>query len=187
MSAKDSTTQPFQQIIQFEKEEIWKPVVGWEGWYDVSNIGRVMRVRSAPGTRKGKIIKYRTSGTGHYAMVNLCREGKKRTYKVHTLVMATFVGPYPQGMEINHINTVKTDNRWPENLEYLTPSQNQLHSSRMGIMRRGERHAYAKLTEQQVREIRSAPGIHRVIGERFGIARETVSEIKRLERWKHVV
>ena len=45
MSAKDSTTQQLQQIIQFEKEEIWKPVVSWEGFYEVSNLGRVKRVR----------------------------------------------------------------------------------------------------------------------------------------------
>lgn len=103
-------------------KEIWKDVKGWESIYQISNIGR-FKTLNYRGTGKEKII----SGwldTDGYIKVILSKKGRKRiTKSLHRLVYETFVGEIPQGMQVNHINEIKTDNRL-ENLNLMTPKEN---------------------------------------------------------------
>lgn len=69
--------------------EIWKPVPDWPE-YSVSNLGRVKRVTSSPGTRSGKILKpYKRNGG--YLVVSLCRNGKKKDMYLHRVVASAFL------------------------------------------------------------------------------------------------
>src|SRR3972149_1183846 len=91
--------------------EEWRPVVGWEGWYEVSNLGRVRRIKEAAGTRRGHILRWAVGGKPPYPRVFLCREGKVLTKRVHRLVAEAFLGPCPEGQEVNHKDGDKANPR----------------------------------------------------------------------------
>lgn len=94
--------------------EIWKDIAGYEGLYQVSSFGRVR-------SRKNRILKFRiVSG---YFRLKLSKNNKVKDFFVHRLVWEAFNGPIPKGMQVNHINEDKTDNRL-ENLNLMTPKEN---------------------------------------------------------------
>ena len=102
-------------------KENWKDVLGYEGLYQASNLGRI---RSLNYNREGKIkILKPVKAKNGYLRVNLYKDGKLKHYSVHRLVWEAFNGKIPEGYEINHINEIKTDNRL-ENLNLMTPKQN---------------------------------------------------------------
>lgn len=107
-------------------EEIWKPVVGYEDKYEVSNLGRVRSLdHEVWGGRsfykkRGRILSQNQTG-GQHPRVNL---GRDKTRLVHQLVMESFVGPAPEGMEVCHNNGQCSDNR-AVNLRYDTRSSNR--------------------------------------------------------------
>ena len=152
--------------------EEWRPIPGFEGLYDVSNIGRVRSYKRGP---PGRILRAAINPSTRYFCFSIVRlREKRRTRPVHVLVAAAFLGQRPRGYQVNHISGDRQDNR-PENLEYLTPSENQLHACRVLGSRRGK----VKLTDDQVREIRTLAGtmVQREIGRRFGVMGSYVSEI----------
>lgn len=102
------------------ENEIWKPVIGYEGLYEVSNQGRVKSLNYNK-TGKEKILRP-WKGRG-YLQVSLWKDGKRRTPLVAKLVWGSFNGPIPEGMEVNHINEDRTDNRL-ENLNLMTRKEN---------------------------------------------------------------
>lgn len=114
-------------------EEIWKDVVGYEGLYQVSNLGRVksckkLIIRKNKGNfiLKEKIMKNSVTGYGYY-MVNLYKNGKYTHFLVHRLVALAFI-PNPLNKPcINHIDAVKTNNK-TNNLEWVTYGENNLHA-----------------------------------------------------------
>lgn len=109
-------------------EDIWRPVVGYEGLYEVSNTGRV---RSLYDARHQKYrVKELKPGANRYGylMVGLHKNGKQKLHTVHSLVMAAFVGPRPEGYDVNHIDECKSNNR-VENLEYCTRRENNNHGT----------------------------------------------------------
>lgn len=106
--------------------EIWRPVVGYEGLYEVSNTGRV---RSLNYNRTGKVRELKPEATeAGYLRIALCKDGKAKNHKIHAIVMAAFVGPRPEGYDVNHIDECKTNNR-VENLEYCTRRENLNHGT----------------------------------------------------------
>lgn len=104
------------------KREIWKPVLGYINLYEVSNLGRV-RSLNYNRTGKTKILKPGKNSYG-YLQVQLWKDGIAKMFKVHRLVWEAFNGEIPEGMEVNHINEDKTDNRYPENLNLMSPMEN---------------------------------------------------------------
>jgi len=109
------------------KIEYWKPVPGYEGLYWVSDLGNVKSL-NYNHTGEEQILRPR-KGTGGYLKVLLCKNGKKKNCYVHRLVWEAFNGPIPKGMQINHLNEDKTDNRL-ENLSLMTPKQNLNYGTR---------------------------------------------------------
>lgn len=90
-------------------KEIWKPVVNYEGEYEVSNLGRVRSLKS------GKLLK--PCGIGkNYLRVCLCKDGERKNYLIHRLVVEAFISPIPQGMVVNHKDE-NPSNNCVENLE----------------------------------------------------------------------
>ena len=171
--------------------EEWRPVVGYEGWYEVSSLGRVRRVKPGRGTRPGRIRKAFPTRDG-YLVLFLSRGSIQRPFSVHRLVVEAFIGPIPGNMEVNHLNGVRGDPRLA-NLEIVTTSQNLTHSFRVlgrrNISRRGEATGTSKLTSAQVTAIRE----RRANGERvndlareFGVDRHCISSLVNRRSWTHI-
>lgn len=166
------------------KEE-WKSVVGYEGWYEISNLGRVKRVKAGMGAVVGKILKPHPDPAGYINAV-LHQDNHACTFHCHQLVAKAFIGTCPVGREVNHLDGVKTNNS-VDNLEYVTRKENGQHASRMGLLKpvRGERQPNAKLTERDVHIIRGLLGkrFQAVIAERFGVTQSTISDIATGKKW----
>ena len=97
--------------------EVWKDIPGYEGLYQVSNMGRVMSLNYNK-TGKARIMKLNRQKNGYQ-----CIYFKGKSHTVHKLVWITFNGPVPSGLEINHIEEDKSDNSL-ENLNLLTHKDN---------------------------------------------------------------
>lgn len=112
--------------------EIWKDVQGFEGRYQVSNMGRVRSLDrwsldERPHFIKGMMLKSSLNGHG-YVRVSLSDGHRNcKHYEVHRLVALHFVPGYKEGLVVNHINEIKTDNR-AENLEWCTYQYNLNYS-----------------------------------------------------------
>lgn len=113
--------------------EIWKPVLGYAGSYEVSSFGRVRslpRLNAAHQRIKGRIMKP-TPRRRRYLAVPLSSGGTVRKMSVHRLVLEAFAGPCPEGMEVDHIDNDPANNRL-DNLRYLTPAQNMARQKLFG-------------------------------------------------------
>lgn len=168
-----------------EITEEWRPVVGLEGRYAVSSLARVQSF-----LRTKRILKPYCGYKGYFSVALIHPEQGALTRKVHRLVAEAFIGPRPPGLQINHKNGIKADNR-PVNLEYVTASENNLHAFLTGLNkpRKGETHASAKLTEADVRQIRQlyAEGTrYYILAKMFGIKPASVKGIITGRNWKHV-
>ena len=108
--------------------EAWKDVVGYEGLYQISNLGNIKSIYYG---EKEKILKIRKDDKG-YPQAHLSKNGEMKDFKVHRLVATAFIGDIPDGFVINHINGIKDDNR-VENLEICTYSHNAKEAYRLGL------------------------------------------------------
>lgn len=117
--------------------EHWRPVVGFEGWYEISSIGRVRRVGRGKAARVGRILRPAVNHPG-YLYVHLSRHNVQRNVSIHRAVAEAFIGPCPTGMELNHKDCDKKNNR-PGNLEWVTRSRNTQHAHDNGCFKRGGR------------------------------------------------
>lgn len=179
-----------------EQQEVWLPVFGYNGLYEVSNNGLV---RSIPTSRSGDsrfirktiyILKFRKHHKG-YLEVKLTgvETGSAKIYKAHRVVAQAFI-PNPSNLpEINHINGVKTDNR-VENLEWVTTKENSLHAWETGLItNKGEGSGMSKLTNLYVIDIcnrynnKEKP---KVIARTYNIAPRTVWSIATKRTWRHI-
>lgn len=113
-------------------KEQWMPIKGYEGLYEVSNLGRVRsfdRIDKIGRLHKGRILKDAKDGGG-YPFVGLFKDGVCSKRKVHHLVAEAFLGERPNGYEVNHKDENKTNNCC-NNLEYVTRKENLVYGTRM--------------------------------------------------------
>lgn len=136
----------------------WKSVLGFEGWYEVSDRGLVRSVPRTVHFSDGRVRKYKgrrlssyPDGFG-YRKVTLKRNGEWARIHVHVLVAAAFKGPRPEGMQVRHYDGNHLNNR-PDNLVYGTSLENHADTKRHGRVRR-----FRKLSDAAVAEIRNARG-----------------------------
>ena len=140
--------------------EEWKPVVGYEGLYEVSNLGRVRSLDRVVKRcdhsmfRKGTILRGQPDKNG-YLLVSLRREGKEYKAKVHRLVANAFIQNPENKPFVNHIDGNK-DRNDILNLEWVTALENSHHAKSNGLLRpaKGEDSGKHKLSEQDVLSIR---------------------------------
>lgn len=145
--------------IDVSGDEIWKPIDGYEDEYAVSNLGRVKRLKKSSNRRSypaGTILKPRKQ-KNNYVTINLSNGLLRKTYYIHRLVAVAFIGKIPIKHEVNHINSIRDDNRLC-NLEYVTRSGNNLHAyhknGRLSYPSYGEDNYNWKVTDIEVMEIR---------------------------------
>lgn len=171
--------------------EEWRAIVGYEGLYSVSNIGRIRRDRTNGNTTAGKILKIQR-GSRRYPVISLWKDGKLNTHRVHKLVMVAFVGPYPAGHGINHKDGVRNNPRL-DNLEFVTHKENSQHAVMTGLHHRGERTGNSRLTPEIVRQIRSLYQPRKMteftmpkLAKRFGVCYSTIKGVIYRRTWTHV-
>ena len=111
-------------------EDVWKDVVGYEGLYKVSNLGRVKTLQKQVGRKEPeKILTPSEIWTG-YLRLGLRKEGKTKNTYVHRIVAQTFIPNEEHKPIINHINGDRKDNR-VENLEWCTYGENSNSSKKI--------------------------------------------------------
>lgn len=112
--------------------EIWKPVPGYEGYYEISNLGRVKSIdrcvscKGHPHHVREHIKSTTLTATG-YPAVSLSKNRKVVQIPIHQILMGAFVPKPIEATEIDHINTIKTDNRF-QNLRWVTHKENMNNS-----------------------------------------------------------
>lgn len=116
--------------------EAWKPVFGYEGLYEVSDLGNVRSLdrvklnRWGEYLKRGAVLRPGLDDKG-YPMVVLTRDGKPRTRRVHVLVLEAFASPRPAGLHACHGDGDSQNNR-VENLRWDTPNENTFDKIRHG-------------------------------------------------------
>ena len=169
-----------------------RPIPGWPG-YQATDDGRIWSDHKH-GFLIGEINgKYRR----HY--VNITRDGRSRMRQVHCLILETFIGPCPPGMECRHLDGNALNNNL-SNLKWGTKKENAQDTLRHGhhfhCEFRGVDHPMVKLTEAQVLEIRrrchTVPKRRGIVKEmehlaaEYGVSYDCVRKVLYRERWRHV-
>jgi hypothetical protein len=128
------------------------------------------------------------AGDRHSVRVVLGRDRKSHPFYIHRVILMTFVGPCPPGMECCHRDDNYRNNRL-DNLYWGTRAMNMADKIRNDKQARGSRMGCARLTEADIpiiRAMRRAGSLHREIGERFGVAAPTIRKILIGKSWTHV-
>lgn len=164
---------PIYEPIEGER---WAPIPDFP--YKISDHGRIIR---APGRyRIARTIATVTDRNG-YSIVWLCVDGARFQRKVHRLVAEAFCEKRPFATQVNHKDANKANSLW-SNLEWVTPKENIRHAEGAGLIRYGARHPMAKLTAEQVAEIRRIYAPREKMadyGKRLGVTASTICAIAR--------
>jgi hypothetical protein len=183
--------------------EQWKPVVGYEGFYEVSNLGRVKSLdrvchdKNGLAKRfKGRFLTCTVKADTHskYLVVKLGSvygQSSKTRYVAH-LVLEAFERPRPDGMECCHCDGNSLNNQF-SNLRWDTPQKNTLDKYKHGTILWGSKNHQAQLKEDQVLEIRAKyvrysryKSNSKELADEYGVNIQVIGKIVRRERWKHV-
>lgn len=184
--------------MKFNMDETWRTIDGFSGFYQVSNLGRIRSVDRKIYNKgccawqevKGCILKP-TYDKGGYTYVGLHdnSNGKTKTFKTHRLVALYFIEGFEDGLEVNHKNGVRDDNR-AENLEWCTRSGNMLDRYKRGYNPTGEKNNSAKLKNDYIPIITTLydSGVPQgKIAKAFNVSQGTISHVIRRRHYKEVI
>jgi len=173
--------------------EKWKQIPNFSR-YEASTKGR-LRSTNYKNSGKTKVLKPADGGDGYLKTMLQNDEGQYKSWGVHKWIALTFLGEKPDGLEINHKDGVKVNNA-PDNLEYCTRSENLKHAFKNSLIdpKRGSKNGMAKLTEQDVKEIREhaeQSGRYygrKALADRYGVSEAQIKDIvnRRRNIWPHV-
>lgn len=187
--------------------EVWKDIKGYEGIYQVSNLGNLKSLtriiydkNGVNKTIKGKPLKASTTLYGYKTVV--FRNGKnKENFRVHRLVAKAFIKNEKDKPYVNHLDGDKTNNK-VTNLEWCTNSENMKHAFKTGLKRpsnpnkngltQGSKHHNSKLTECDVifirKNSRHSGGTMKNIelAEMFKVTKVTIGYVVNNKIWKHI-
>jgi len=175
--------------VYFKNSEIWKPLVGYENEYDISECGKVISkdrfVNNGDNKMfvKGRLMKITPCKRTGYCSVTLSKNGSSSKLKIHRIVMKTF-NPIEndEKYHVNHKDGNKLNNN-VNNLDWTTPQENNSHSWEIGLQNpmRGSNHPSDKFTTFEVLEIRKrwaeTKESHSRIAKDYGVGRKTISRI----------
>lgn len=191
IEAKDSCNSV--DNLEYVEPEIWKDIEGYDGWYQVSNKGRVRswRYGSPKKGRRSKPHIMKTDSPERYNRARLTNNGDRKMESVHRLVAKAFIPNPDNKPQVNHKNGNRRDNR-EENLEWVTAKENAEHASCNGLLPdcRGSKHSQSKFTEDEVLEIRAAYKLgcftQKEIAKAYDVSKHVVHYIVNRKSWKHI-
>lgn len=175
------------------QKEVWKPLVVFEGGYEVSSFGRLRSIERIvdygwkKAKRPSKILSLRCGKWG-YLYTTLSLNKVRKTLKIHRMVATTFIDNPENKPQVNHIDGDKSNNNI-SNLEWCTAKENVNHAYYKGLRKgiKGERSHLSKLTKKQVAEIREIYSKKQLsqekIGKKYNIAQTQVSRIVNYVNW----
>lgn len=166
--------------------ETWKPIVGYESLYEVSNKGNVRSLKNNRGPRKTpRAVKGQVTHDG-YVRVGLSKNGTVTRRKVHQLVLEAFVGPRPEGMQGCHRDDNGLNNDLL-NLRWATPESNYLDRDVLGGTAKGSRHGCASIDEATAIKVKTAAKdktrLARDIASEFDVPVSIVRNIRNGNSW----
>ena len=165
-------------------EEIWENIEGFEGIYQVSNLGKVKSLKFG----KEKYLSITKSSIG-YLNTKLQLNKKNKSFLVHRLVAETFIKNEFNKSCVNHINGIKTDNR-VENLEWCTHKENTEHSLKNDLIKTGCNHKQSKLSLKDIEYIRKNYKYRdgefsgKKLSEKFNVSHTCISKIIKNKTYK---
>jgi len=168
--------------------EIWKPIKGYEGRYEISNFGRVKSLDSRHKKYHGKIMKPWENSNKKYLYITLRKNNEKKTYAIHTLVLNTFIGENPGGKQCAHYDG-NPENNHVENLRWATAKENIDDRKRHGRTAKGEKQGSSKLDEKSVKTILKLKdkGLSKYeVGHLACVSYTTIERIWNNESWRHL-
>lgn len=175
--------------------ETWKPVVGYEGRYEVSDLGRVRSLdcvvvcerSTGPVNRRyvGRVLRPGRASNG-YATVALPTDVRQQSVPVQYLVLEAFVGPRPTPKhQCCHANGIRDDNRLV-NLRWDTPAENANDKRRHGTLLLGERAPGAVLGAAEVHHVRQSNESAETLAQLLGCSASNIYKIRSRKSWRHV-
>jgi hypothetical protein len=184
--SKDPLSAMFDRVA--ERKETWKDIQGYEGLYQVSDLGKVKSTKFG----RVKILKLKKDKRGYYR-ARLWKDNVLKTYSTARLVATNFI-PNPENKAtVNHIDGIKTNN-CVTNLEWNTSSENQLHAYKTGLRfpydHKGEAHPNAKLDNEKVECIRFLWNTGRIsktaIAKIYKVSPRNIYGVINRRLWNHV-
>jgi len=185
--------------------EIWKDINRYVGYYKISNKGRIRSLKRKAWNGydniniKERIMKSYQNNSG-YPCVHLSKNGNIKCYLVHRLVADSFISNDNNKLEVNHLNGIKTDNN-VKNLEWCTKKENERHAwdnkmkkpyweNKKNPHRQGEKHYFAKLSENDVLAIhglyQTSEFTQQEVGLLYNISRRHTQNIIHGRRWNYL-
>ena len=165
------------------ENEIWKDVVGYEGLYMVSSLGRVKSIKSVEKIR----IPQRRNKNGLYFAIDFYKNAKQKNIQIHRLVAIAFL-PNPENKKcVNHIDN-NPSNNCVSNLEWATYKENVNHALKQGRhpVNNLKKPKPTKLKEKDILEIRNSNFKQSVLAKKYNVSQATISFVKNEKRWKHI-
>jgi len=169
------------------QHEIWKPVIGFEGYYEISNTGKIKSIKreitvsTGKRTINEKILTTRINNWG-YIDVRLSKGSVIKTKFIHILTAEAFIPNPLNKFEVNHKNGIKTDNSI-QNLEWVTHSENMKHAYEMGLAKVNGRKVIDMYTGKEYSSIKTAAKSIKI---NYSTLRNMLYRNKKRTRWEYL-
>ena len=162
------------------QKETWKPVVGYENLYLISNTGKLKTIK----TNTLKCLQKDRKG---YLYANIYKNNKSKCLKIHRAVAEAFISNPENKPQVNHLDC-NVQNNNVSNLKWCTPKENSEYMVLMGNSTRGEKSKNSILKEKDILKIRNLKGkmTQIKIASIYNVNRGTINSKKKKKNWKHV-
>lgn len=168
--------------------EQWKDIPGYKGIYQISNLGRVVSYQKR-NNQKHKTVKFLKTQINNqgYPAVLLYKNSSCVGKRIHRLIAQLFIDNFENKPHVAHLNGNREDYRI-QNLVWATACENEQHKKNHGTHQIGENNSFSKMTEIQIKEIRSISGMTNAqIARKYGVTRSLIGYIVKRKIWKHII